>query len=99
APRVGSRRSPRGRTWPTRAAPDASRCRSPPKCPSVRAEVVDVEVVEPARRSIPPKLGRIGIVDPGRVQQRADLGHVLVAHLLLLAIGSETGDAATHVQP
>src|SRR5215469_14278766 len=66
---------------------------------SVRAQVVDVEVVEPPRGPVAPELAGVDIVDAGASQQIADLRHVLVPHLLLNAVRAEPGHRAAHVQP
>src|SRR6476661_9321994 len=60
--------------------------------------VVDLEVVERARRSVAAELGGIDVVDVRLVEQRADLGGVLLAHLLLDAVGPEAGDGAADVE-
>ena len=62
-----------------------------------QARVVDVEVVElPADRSggSPP----IRVVDPGLLQQ-VGIGAVLVADLLLDAVGAEARDLSADVEP
>src|SRR6185436_5740127 len=64
---------------------------------SVLARVVDVEVVELARRAIAAELAGRHAVRLGPLQQRRQLVHVLVAHLLLDAVRAEVGDPATHV--
>ena len=63
----------------------------------VRARVVDPEVVELPRGAVAAEVGRIRI-DLGRVQQTGELGAVLVAQLLLDAVGAEARDAPAHVQ-
>src|SRR5688572_24353429 len=55
---------------------------------SVLARVVDVEVVEPARRAVAPEVLRAGAGHAGALEQRPQLGDVLVAHLLLDAVGA-----------
>src|SRR4051812_38529688 len=62
----------------------------------VRAGVVDVEVVEVAGGAVAGELGRVG-VETGQIQQLPQFRQVLLAHLLLDAVGAEGGDGATHV--
>ena len=76
----------------TRAGPGASRY-------AISTRVVDVEVVEPPRRAVAPELGRVDVVDPGPLEQLARARRrVLVAHLLLDAVGAEPCDRAAHVE-
>src|SRR5512132_204371 len=63
------------------------------------ARVIDLEVVELARRSVAAEVGGIGVLDPGPLEQRRDLGAVLLAQLLLDAVGAEAGDRTAHVDP
>src|SRR3954464_8306686 len=64
---------------------------------SVLAGVVDVEVVEPARRAVAAEVGRVG-VGAGALEQRPQLGDMLVAQLLLDAVGAEGLHRAAHVE-
>src|SRR5215218_8089453 len=66
--------------------------------PLVLAGVVDVEVVEPARRAVAAEVGRVGVVDAGALEQRAQLGDVVLGELLLDAVGTEALDRAAHVE-
>ena len=61
--------------------------------------VVDREVVELPRRAVAAEVRRVDVVDPGALEQLAHLRDVLVAHLLLDAVGAEPGDRAAHVEP
>src|SRR3954452_19305324 len=65
---------------------------------SVLAGVVDVEVVEAPRRAVAAEVRRLDVVDPGALEQRAQLGEVVVAQLLLDAVGAERLDAPAHVE-
>src|SRR4051812_39088673 len=65
---------------------------------SVLAGVVDVEVVEPPGRAVAAEVGRVGVVDPGALEQRPQLGDVVVGQILLDAVGAERLDAAAHVE-
>src|SRR3954449_3140150 len=65
---------------------------------SVLAGVVDVEVVEAPRRAVAAEVRRLDVVDPGALEQRAQLGEVVVAQLLLDAVGAEGLDAPAHVE-
>src|SRR3954469_579989 len=65
---------------------------------SVPAGVVDVKVVEAPRRAVAAEVRRLDVVDPGALEQRAQLGDVLVAQLLLDAVGAERLDRAAHVE-
>src|SRR6266508_962870 len=62
------------------------------------AGVVDLEVVELARRSVAPEPRGVDVVDPGALEQLRDLGRVLGAQLLLDAVRAEAGDRAVDVQ-
>src|SRR5262249_58320888 len=75
--RAGSPRSHFGRRGKTRAA----------LAPSVRTGVVDVEVVERARRPVAPEGGRVEVVAVGPLEQAAELRHVMLAELLLDTVG------------
>src|SRR5690606_23686649 len=66
---------------------------------SVGACVVDLERVELACRPVAPEVAGVGIVDPGPAEQIAELRQVLLAHLLLDAVRSETRDPAANEQP
>src|SRR5205085_4429201 len=88
---AGSRRSRRGRRGTTRAG-------ASPRAPSsVRPDVVDLEVVELPRRAVAPEAAGIDVVDAGALEQRAQLRHVLLAQLLLDAVGAEPRELAAHV--
>src|SRR5882672_11281285 len=65
---------------------------------SVAPEVVGVEVVQLPSRAVTAKGHRVGILDPGSVQQSAELLEMFVEHLLLDAIRTETGHRAQDVQ-
>src|SRR6266508_2255599 len=77
----------------TRAGPGANR-----RWTSVGRCVVDLEVVELARRTVAPELPRIDVVYPGPRKQVGQLGAVLVAKLLLDAVRAKAGDLAAHVE-
>src|SRR5919108_6553244 len=63
----------------------------------VGAGVVDVEVVEPPGGAVAAEIARIGVVDAGAPEEVGELGAMLVAKLLLDAVGAETGDLAADV--
>src|SRR5215211_8431394 len=65
---------------------------------SVRPRVVDVEVVELPCRSVAFEVRRRAALHLGALQEPGQLGHVLLAHLLLDAVGAEGGDGPAHVQ-
>src|SRR6266545_7959341 len=77
----------------TRAGPGANR-----RWTSVGRCVVDLEVVELARRTVAPELPRIDVVYTGPRKQVGQLGAVLVAKLLLDAVRAKAGDLAAHVE-
>src|SRR5215216_3435481 len=58
-----------------------------PAGPLVRVRVVDVEAVQPPGRAVAPERGGVGI-DPGALQQPRQLRRMLVAQLLLGAVGA-----------
>src|SRR5919197_3993612 len=64
---------------------------------SILPGVVDVEVVEAARRPVPPELRRVRVHARARGQV-AQLGDVLLAQLLLDAVGPEAAHRAADVQ-
>src|SRR5438093_8999818 len=68
-----------------------------PRPPSVRACVVDVEVVEPAGRPVAAELRRVDTGDPGPVEEVAQLGEVVLADVLLDAVGAEAFHLAANV--
>src|SRR4051794_8208417 len=65
---------------------------------SVLAGVVDVEVVEAPRRAVAAEVRRLDVVDPGALEQRAQLGGGVGAPLLLDAVGAGRLDAPAHVE-
>src|SRR5262245_50869254 len=67
-------------------------CRS-----SVRAGVVDLEVVELTSGAVAFEFRGISIAQAGVDEQRAQLGDVVIPQLLLDAIRAEAPDVATHV--
>src|SRR5947209_13633537 len=64
----------------------------------VSIRVVDPEVVEAARGSVAAELARVDVVDPGPLEQPGKLRAMLVAELLLDAVGAEPGHAAADVE-
>src|SRR3989442_3801963 len=68
-----------------------------PRPPSVRACVVELEVVEPAGRAVAAEVRRVDAVDPGPVEEVAELGEVVPADVLLDAVGAEARDLAPNV--
>src|SRR5215211_3945082 len=64
---------------------------------SVLPGVVDVEVVEPPRRAVAAEVGRVGVPDPGALEQRAQLGDMVLSKVLLDAVGAEALHPAAHV--
>src|SRR3954464_1627972 len=65
--------------------------------PSVRACVVDLEVVEPAGRAEAAEVRRVDARDPCAVEESAQLGEVVVADVLLDAVGAEARHLAADV--
>jgi hypothetical protein len=65
----------------------------------IRAQVVDVEVVELPRRAVAAELARVDVIETGPGEQLEDLVDVLCAHLLLDAIRAQSGHRPTHVEP
>src|SRR3954471_6126758 len=65
---------------------------------SIRIGVIDVEIVELARRAIAAEVLRLGI-DLGNTQEPLEIGHMLFAHLFLDAVGAEIIGAALHIKP
>ena len=59
--------------------------------------MVDVEVVQPPRRSVAAKVAGIHVVEPGTLEEPSQLLRVLRAHLLLDAVGAEALHRAAHV--
>src|SRR5947207_15788511 len=68
-----------------------------PRPPSVRACVVELEVVEPAGRAVAAEVRRVDAVDPRAVDEAAELGEVLPAAVLLAAVGAEARDLAANL--
>src|SRR4051794_35093565 len=64
---------------------------------SVIPGVVDVEVVELARRPVAAEVVRVDALHLGAFQKARQLGCVLVAHLLLDAVRAQVVGPATHV--
>ena len=60
--------------------------------------VVDVEVVEPARRAVAAEVAGVAPSTSARSSSPRSSARVLVAHLLLDAVGAEARDRAAHVQ-
>src|SRR5215212_6005289 len=91
-PRSAERRSTSSRALPSASNSVIAGGRvGPARRPSVRARVVDVEVVEPPRRAVAREVGRLAVVDLGALEKRRQLGHVLLAHLLLYAVSAQPG--------
>src|ERR1700747_2941915 len=63
---------------------------------SLRAGVVDLEVVELPRGAVAPEVRRVER-EACAVEQRAQLGDVALSELLLDAVGAEPGDGSAHV--
>src|SRR3954447_26425662 len=74
-------------------------CRGRAGRPLVLPGVVDVEVVETARRPVAAELRRLRIGHAGAREQVAQLGAVLVAQVLLDAVGAEAAHRPAHVEP
>src|SRR6202035_5944441 len=65
---------------------------------SVAPEVLDVKVVERPRGPVTAKLGCLHVAHVGAPQQLSQLLEVLLAHVLLDAVGAEAGDRPPDVQ-
>jgi hypothetical protein len=57
-----------------------------------------VEGVEPPSRAVATEVSGVDVVEAGAVEELAELGAVLVAQLLLDAVGAEAGDRASDVE-
>src|SRR5919107_4336035 len=98
-PRPAERRSTSSRALPSVSnSVIARRAAGRGRAASVRARVVDIEVVELARRAVAAEIARGAVLHLRALEQRRQLSHVLVAHGLLHAVGAEPGHAPAHVQ-
>src|SRR5574338_127105 len=64
---------------------------------SIGVGVVDMEIIEPARRPVAPEALRVGL-DPGASQQFLELGQMVRRHLLLDAVRTQALDLALHIE-
>src|SRR5215213_452496 len=64
---------------------------------SVRARVVDLEVVELPRRAVTAELSRVSTGEPGMFEELGELRAVLVPERLLHAVGTQFPDLAADI--
>src|SRR5262249_26224691 len=64
---------------------------------SVRVDVIDMEIIEPASRAVALEAARIGL-DPGTLEQTLKLGEMMRRHLLLDAVRAEAFDLALNIE-
>src|SRR5215469_14162656 len=83
---VRSRRSLRGRRWRSGATKVGSS--------SIFGSMINVEVVEAARRAVMPEPGRVGR-DAGATKQAGDALNIAGRHIGFYAVGTETGNGAS----